>query len=207
MRRGDSVAIGRRDFLTGVMPACAIGCMGICVPPALMALGEEPPRCQEKHKFDEDFPSLTYREYFSRQLSTGARTLKAIESAIGEEELLRILHDHSVSHGRTRGQEFAKQYPDRDFFSYNERFRTGQMQDIITYDIVEDSEEAFEIKVTECVLVEPMLEHDAGKIGNAWHCDGDYGHAQGFNPKIRLIRDKTLMLGDSCCNHRYVWTD
>jgi len=37
---------------------------------------------------------------------------------------------------------------------------------IITYEIVEDSEEAFEVNVTECILAEPMLELDAGKIAN-----------------------------------------
>jgi hypothetical protein len=64
-----------------------------------------------------------------------------------------------------------------------------------------------EIAVTECVLVGPVLENDMGKIGNAWLRHEDYGHAQGYNPRIELIRDKTLMLGHSCCNHRYVWTD
>ena len=78
------------------------------------------------------------------------------------------------------------------------------MQSIITYEILEDSEKAFEINVTECILVQPMLELDAGRIGNALLCDGDYGHVRGFNPRIQLIRDKTLMLGHDCCNHRYV---
>ena len=208
MKKLDSLSMERRDFLTRVMPACALGCLGICDPTILTALGAEPLPCQEKHKFDEDFPfPLTLRQYMSRQLRSGAQVLKAIESEIGEDELLRILSDYSIARGETQGQGTAQQYPDRDFFSYNERFRTGEMQGMTTYEIVEDSEEAFEINVTECVLAEPMLELDAGKIGNAWLCDGDYGHAQGFNPRIRLVRDKTLMLGDSCCNHRYEWVD
>ncbi len=208
MKQLESLPMERRAFLTRVMPACAIGCLGICDPTNLMALGAEPLPCQEKHKFDEDFPyPLTLRQYMSRQLRSGAEVLKAIESDIGEDELLRILHDHSISRGETRVQGVVQQYPDRDFFSYNERFRTGEMQVLLTYEIVEDSEEAFEINVSECLLAEPMLELDAGKIGNAWLCDEDYGHARGFNPRITLIRDKTRMLGDSCCNHRYVWVD
>ena len=126
----------RRAFLTRVMPACALGGLGICEPTNLAAFGAEAPPCQEKHKFDEDFPyPLTLCQYMSRQLRSGAEVLKA-----------------------------------------------------------------FEINVTECLLAEPMLELDAGKIGNAWLCDEDYGYARGFNPRITLIRDKTLMLGDSCCN-------
>ena len=26
-----------------------------------------------------------------------------------------------------------------------------------------------------------------------------------FNPKIKLVRDKTLMQGNNYCNHRYIW--
>lgn len=147
------------------------------------------------------------REYFSRALGPSCELLKAIEHEIGEEELLQILRTYSFNRGEGRGQAVAERYPDRDFFSYNERFRSVEMQAAITYDVVADSEEAFEITVTECVLVEPVLENDLGKIGNAWLCNEDYGHAHGYNPRIKLIRDKTLMLGNSCCNHRYLWTD
>ncbi len=197
----------RRCFLTRVVPACAVGCLGLCGAVSFAEQEADPPPDAEKHKFDKDFPyPLTLRQYMSRQLTKITEPLKAIESEIGEERLLRILHDFSIKQGEAQGDQFAKKYPDRDFLAYSERFRTGQMQAITTYEILEDSEKAFEINVTECILVQPMLDLDAGKIGNALLCDADYGHARGFNPRIKLIRDKTLMLGDSCCNHRYVWT-
>lgn len=203
----DSPPTTRRGFLTRVVPACAVGCLGLCGTLSFAEQGAEPPPEGEKHKFDKDFPyPLTLRKYMSRQLTRVTEPLKAIESEIGEEKLLRILHDFSVKQGEAQGEQLAQKYPDRDFFSYSERFRTGQMQAITTYEILEDSEEAFEITVTECILVQPMLDLDASRIGNALFCDADYGHARGFNPRIKLIRDKTLMLGDSCCNHRYVWT-
>ncbi len=204
-RRIDTPSFSRRDFLTKVVPACAVGCLGICGGASFAAQGADPLSDPEKHKFDQDFPyPMTLRQYMSRQLTRCTQPLKAIESEIGEKKLLRILHDFSIRKSEDEGRKYAKQYPERDFSSYCERFRTEQMQSIITYDIVEDSEKAFEMHVTECILVQPMLELDAGKIGNALLCDGDYGHARGFNPRIKLIRDKTLMLGHDCCNHRYV---
>lgn len=205
VRKIDSHPFSRRDFLSRVVPACAVGCLGICGALSCSALGADSPLAEEKHKFDKEFPfPLTLRQYMSRQMTMIAEPLKAIGSEIGEENLLRILHDFSIGKGEGQGEDLAGKYPERDFFSYNERFRSRQMERIITYEIVEDSDRAFEIKVTECVLVQPMLELDAGKIGNAMLCDADYGHATGFNHKIRLIRDKTLMLGHDCCNHRYV---
>lgn len=34
----------------------------------------------------------------------------------------------------------------------------------------------------------------------------DDGRVQDYNPKIKMVRVKTLMKGDVCCNHRYEWT-
>ena len=204
----DSPSLTRRGFLTRVMPACAVGCLGLCGAAAFAQQGTDPPPDPEKHKFDKEFPfPLTLRQYMTRQVTNCVEPLKAIEKEIGEKKLLQILHDFATKKGEAQGGELAKRYPDRDFSSYCGQFRSAQMQSMITYDVVEESEKTFEIKVSECVLVEPMLKLNAGKIGNALLCDADYGNARGFNPKIKLIRDKTLMLGDSYCNHRYVWTD
>jgi hypothetical protein len=189
------------------VPACAIGCLAASGPALLRASISDPFPSEGEHEFDRDYGPLTLRQYFERQLGSGARVLKGIETEIGEDQLLRALHSYSIKEGRARGQKFVQRYPGRDFHSYNERFRSGEMEGLITYEILEDSESAFEIRVTECVLVEPMLQEDAGKIGNAWLCDMDFSHAQGYDPRIKLVRDKTLMKGDSCCNHRYLWTD
>ncbi len=203
----DFPLINRRNFLTRVVPACAVGCVGICAAVSCAEPVADSPPDPEKHKFDTEFPyPMTLRQYMSRQLTKVTEPLKAIASEIGEEKLVRILHDHSMQTGAAQGEYLAKQFPDRDFASYCDQFKSNRMQSIITYDIIEDTATAFEMKVTECVMVQPMLDLDAGKIGNALLCDGDYGNAHGFNPKIKLIRDKTLMLGDSYCNHRYVWT-
>ena len=70
--------------------------------------------------------------------------------------------------------------------------------------IVEDTESAFEIKVSECLWAETFRAQDAGDIGFAWICYADYSWPQGFNPKLKMIRDKTLMEGHEYCNHRYV---
>ena len=46
-------------------------------------------------------------------------------------------------------------------------------------------------------------EEDACDIGFAAVCFADYALPQAFNPKIKLIRDKTLMQGHEFCNHKY----
>jgi hypothetical protein len=72
------------------------------------------------------------------------------------------------------------------------------------YEIVEDTDQALELKVKECIFAETFLKASAGDIGFAFICYGDYAWPRAFNPKIKMIRDKTLMQGHDCCNHRYV---
>ena len=73
-------------------------------------------------------------------------------------------------------------------------------------EIVENMDTAYELKVTECIWASTFLAAKAGDIGYASVCIGDYTWAEGFNPKIKLVRDKTLMQGHDICNHRYIWT-
>jgi hypothetical protein len=72
--------------------------------------------------------------------------------------------------------------------------------------VVEDTETAFELKVSECLVATVFRDANAADIGYAHVCWGDYAWAEGFNPKIKMVRDKTLMQGDKYCNHRYIWT-
>lgn len=63
-------------------------------------------------------------------------------------------------------------------------------------EIVENTDAAYELKVTECMWAATFLAAKAGDIGWASVCFGDYAWAKGFNPKIKLVRGKT----------RYIWT-
>ncbi len=93
-----------------------------------------------------------------------------------------------------------------DFKSYISIFRDPRMLASLSMEIIQDTDTVFEIKVTDCLSAESFLPHKAGDIGYAAVCWGDYIWASGFNPKIKLIRDKTIMQGDGYCNHKYIWT-
>ena len=76
---------------------------------------------------------------------------------------------------------------------------------ILTLEIVEDTPQAVEVKVTECLWAKTFREMGAAEIGYSLICYRDYADCQGFNPSITMIRSKTLMQGDDYCNHRFVW--
>ena len=74
----------------------------------------------------------------------------------------------------------------------------------LTFDVMENTENAFEVKVTECLWAKTFRNNDAADIGYACICHSDFVAAEAFNPKMKLIRTKTLMQGHDCCNHRYI---
>ncbi|MFC1564756.1 L-2-amino-thiazoline-4-carboxylic acid hydrolase [candidate division KSB1 bacterium] len=210
MEQQNSHGLLRRDFLSKVIPVCAMLCTGCGSALAGKASEKNIIEFQEKHRFDNDFPvKLTVRDYFKRIAAGKISTLHEIEKDIGEKRLLEILRRKAYNEGFAKGEHIAKEYPDKDFFSYNERFRSTDSfaKALITYDIVEDSERVFELKVTECVIVEPYIKAGAGKYADAELCNEDFSHAEGYNKKIKLIRDKTLTSGHTYCNHRYVLQD
>jgi hypothetical protein len=71
--------------------------------------------------------------------------------------------------------------------------------------IGEDSENAHEIRVTECVWASVFREAGLdGEIGHAAVCNMDFTWPTAFNPKFKMERDHTLMQGHDYCNHRYI---
>jgi hypothetical protein len=96
--------------------------------------------------------------------------------------------------------------PDNGLSSFAANMRTPPplYQGALTYEIVEDSPDAFEVKILECLWARTFRDADAADIGYACICHPDYALAEGFNPRMKMIRTKTLMQGHDCCNHRWV---
>jgi hypothetical protein len=100
----------------------------------------------------------------------------------------------------------AKQFGSNDFATLKKIFspESPQFKDSLTMSITESTDSVHELKVTECIFASVYLQQKAGDLGWASVCYGDYAMATGFNPKIRMTRNKTLMQGHDCCDHRYL---
>ena len=194
---------GRRTFITRVVPACALTCLAAKNVFALAQTGEGVKKAV--HKFDAEVNrKLTYRQLFSQQYREFIDLAKAIEKEWGTERTIEFIKARTTERMTEQGRKQAEAVPDNNFESYVRMFRSGY-DDVLTMEIVEDTEKAFELKVTECIWADAFLRADAGHIGFAAVCWGDYAWASSYNDKIEMIRDKTLMQGHDCCNHRYIW--
>lgn len=198
--------ISRRQFFSRVVPACALSCLGAGKILGFSSTEREPFVQEAKHKFDSPFDRpLTYRQFFGVRYGEFIRLAKALEKEMGQEKLLDFLKEQTQTALLQTGQQQAKRSPDNSLQTYVQTFKGPNYDTTLTRKIVEDSDKAFELKITECIWASTFLQAKAGEIGYAAVCFGDYAWAEGFNPKIKLIRDKTLMQGHDCCNHRYVW--
>jgi hypothetical protein len=194
----------RRQFIFKTIPACALTCS---LGNQLFGMSPELEE-QELHMFDREFPmKLTYRKFIEGQNFQFIELAKVVQDKLGKEETLELIKQMATKFNLERGKKQAENSSDRSLKSYTRMFaEPKEWEGILRMEIVEDSESAFELKVSECIQAANYIDHDAADIGYANVCWGDYAWAEGFNPKIKLVRDKTLMEGHSCCNHRYVWT-
>jgi hypothetical protein len=196
---------GRRSFLIAAAPACALACFGHGSAFALAQKGGKKGAEEAIHKFDGEFGrKLTVRQYFDGRFREYIELAKAIEKEWGPERTAEFLKERTADKMTEYGRLQASKVEDNNFEAYVSQFRDGY-KDILTMKIVEDTETAFELKVTECIWADTFLRADAGNIGFCSVCWGDYYWPTGFNERITMVRDKTLMEGHDCCNHRYLW--
>ena len=194
----------RRDFLRRAVPAGAIcaGCPGLMKSELLAQVAGTD---QEVHKFLKD-AGLTTEQVFQLAYT---RTLIPFLRGLGEsrdreeylEELKRIASEHAA--GLFKGA--AQQVPQNDLATFTAPYRNPESRaaQALTMEIVEYSEDVCEYRVTECLWAKTFREASAADLGEACICHPDYAAIEAFNPDFEMVRDKTLMAGDECCNHRY----
>ncbi len=198
----------RRDFLTKAVPVCAFSCLAATKvfsksPMIAKSLFE-----QEEHKFDKKLPgpNMTSRRMAAIRNRSFITFARFLQKEIGAERVIELIKKSTEQRLLGQAQRDLKRLGISDFKSYISIFRDPRMLASLTMEIIEDTDKVFEIKVTDCLAAESFLPYKAGDIGYAAVCWGDYNWATDFNPKIKLVRDKTLMQGHDCCNHKYIWT-
>jgi hypothetical protein len=157
------------------------------------------------HKFEED-SHWSFAEGFGRIYKTMLESMDDVADEIGREKLVTILKAKAEQRARDNGQKAAKA-EGVDFHGFTDwgRHPDRFWQHALTFTVVEDSPQAFEVKVTECLWAEACRGRKGEDIGYATICHPDFAFAEGYSPKLQLVRDKTLMQGDAFCNHRWIW--
>lgn len=157
----------------------------------------------DKHKFQNEF-CKTYEEAYKWKYVYFIDYMERFAEYIGRDKLIELLKkaaDENIvkntkfDPGRTFS-DFAKSLKSRDSSFWNT---------VLTWDIAVDSDNIFQVKVTECLWAKTFNEKSAGDIGYACMCYPDFSAAIAYHPKMTMERNMTIMQGHACCNHRWIW--
>ena len=208
MNKSRVLHTSRRDFFTRMVPGCVLSCFAS---PYLFGSpvsgGLSFPQ-EEAHKFDSEMDrKITYKRWIEQRHNKYIPILKHLEQDIGKEKLLDMLKRASYEENIKLGKRLSGRIRSIQVFAGPFKDENSGVGRTIVREIVEDSDQAFEMRITSCLAEIVFREADAQDLGYACVCHADFGLPVGLNPKLKLIRTKTLMQGHDCCNHRYEWQD
>ena len=196
---------GRRQFLLNVLPAGTLFCLGCGNLLALAQSEKNPQVSPARHKFSENSGmsfEAVYKFAFQNYFIPVMRNLSDI---MGKGEFMEILKKASSQAGAQNMKRLTQNLRKRDLAVLAAFMKGNSLyKKVLTFEIVEESDRALEVKITECLWAKTFRDAKASDIGYAAICHPDFAAATAFSPKIKMLRTKTLMQGHDCCNHRYV---
>jgi hypothetical protein len=200
----------RRGFLTGVVPGCVATCFCLKGWVAQAQSPQEKPPAAPAHKFDKPCGrALTYRQRFRQEFSAHfIPYIKVLDRAVGRAKVIETLHELC----RIESEEYAayvvkaKGKNDLSVFKEDYSPSTPGMNDMLTMEVLEDTDRVWAIKITECLWAKTFQDAGAAQYGYAAVCAGDALFAHAVNPKIDLDLNGTIMEGKPSCTLRYYVT-
>jgi len=188
----------RRQFISTVIPICALSCSAfknsVASGQSKMTLKEK----KEKHKFQKKW-GHTYEEAFRWRYGFYIEIMEEFSKYLGRQELIAMIM-RAVDYSNPVSKNSDPN------FSFTQWIKGGSIfQNMMTREIIERSEKAYEIKVSECLWAKIFQERNAADIGYATVCYSDFSAAKAAHPNITLERTKTIMQGHGYCNHRWMW--
>ncbi len=195
--------LDRREFVRRLATTGSFVCLGSGGLFAMLHSTQEEKPKKAKHKFQED-SGMTYEQVFTL---TYGNLFIPLMSEVADRAGMDVIKEASADAMRKRVNRYAQRLEKRDLATLAAFFKSPRptSQHTLTMEIIQDTDTVFEMKVTECLWAKTFREAKAADLGFNCICFADYAMAEAFNPKIKLIRDKTLMQGHDCCNHKYVF--
>jgi hypothetical protein len=130
--------------------------------------------------------------------------IKALQVELGKERANTLVRSALGETYRRYGEEFWRAKNDKNLGdTMASAFATYARDDALDYNVIEQSQDAFEIDVTECRYAEFYKELDEPELGFLLVCSADFDTAAGFDSDIKLTRTQTIMEGASHCDFRY----
>jgi hypothetical protein len=170
----------------------------------LFRSGQDADSSPEKHKFQKD-AGMPYDDLSKFVVGR----LVSIVGPVAKKTGIDVVQKEVLDEAQKRMAAPVKNLPRRDLAVFTQNFKSKDPFNVNTWtkEIIQDTNTVFEMKVTECIWAKAFNELNAADLGFKLLCSADFVTAEAFNPKIKLIRDKTLMQGFDCCNPKFILQD
>jgi predicted ArsR family transcriptional regulator len=130
--------------------------------------------------------------------------VKALQAELGEERANAIIRRTLGAQYRKFGEQWWRAQEGRspaDKLASNfEKFAAAEALD---YDVVQHSEDAFDVNVTGCRYARFYQQLGVPELGFLLVCHSDFAMTEGFGGDVQLTRTQTIMQGASHCDFRY----
>jgi len=132
-----------------------------------------------------------------------APIIEAIAKRIGREEALAILTEVNREEAFHRGRATAEARGRNGIEALAEDVAGWGRGGTWEMNVLEQTPTTFFFDVTRCPYHEKYRELGLEDLGVGFSCCRDEPFARGLNPRLRLVRTRTLMEGAERCDFRY----
>jgi hypothetical protein len=164
------------------------------------------PTTLEDCRLMSDIPVLTRRQL---QAQVIAPLYREMEAQLGPEQAQRIL-DSAIRKAAVKeaGDLAASETDGRTSMrSFIKRFELWTAGGALEVEVLASDDVRFDFDVTRCRYAEAYREMGIAEIGHLLSCNRDAAFCEGYDPRLRLVREQTIMGGAPRCTFRYRYRD
>jgi len=146
-----------------------------------------------------DISMLARREIEAR--ITGP-LIRAFVEEIGEERAIGVVTRVISLLAKESGVQLAKKLGGNTLKHFAKGLATWSAGGVLDIEILELSETKYSFNVNRCGYADMYKKLGMADLGVFLSCGRDFELVKGFNPRMKLIRTKTIMEGNTYCDFR-----
>lgn len=132
-----------------------------------------------------------------------APVMEILFEEIGKERALAVLAEVNQKEAFQRGKNMMKSGKNNGIRELAEDVATWGDGGVMEMEVLEETSSTYFFNVYKCPYHDRYKELGLTELGVCFSCCRDEPFALGLNPRLKLIRSKTLMEGSDFCDFRY----
>lgn len=147
---------------------------------------------------------LTRREIEAR---IAGPLIRAFIEEMGRDKALAVVNRVIKSLAQESGAELAKQLGGNSMADFARGLSAWAAGDAYEMEVLELSDTRYFFDIKRCRYADMYKELGMADLGVVLSCARDFELVEGFNPRMKLVRTKTIMEGNDHCDFRIIFKE